>query len=493
MEMPMRSRRGRPDLSGIAEALPNGGLTETLQMIDISLIDPNPWEARLTMDEDRIRSLADNIFAIGQNDAILVRPTEGGRYQRSYGQRRQAALGKLHELKWETDTAGAKEKNPERRARPNPVVLEQHYDGETTWIWARVREMTDEEVILNGISENLQRESLSWIEESRALERALEQKVGGSLRGLARAVGLSPTNLSHRMTVLKMPEAVHKLIEEEKLGWTSARLLAPFIANDHVHHDELERCAQQMAQYGESISAGQVRQLIWVTLEHFRDRWRRVRTGGRVWDAYPSVDHEPPAFDVEAFEERNSSRLHRFASLDEKDDVWTCKASAWIAEQHRAVGEPVPAPQLPTPAPVMEEEAVSTGNEQGWSDVQAPVAEESPQPFPVVGGEVERGDAAQDGFGLVPVDADAPDVDYVVIDNPQCTPLTVSTNIPHYHVEWTTPKDSAEGGYMWQSPVLFSREEATRYVEAADWFGDEGVEYWVCEHTLLGQIEETEG
>ena len=123
---------------------------KTREQIDLALIDDNPWQPRVAMDPEGVEELADSIAALGLLQAPLARrDTIRDRYQLAFGHRRVAACRLLH----------------------------QQGRGES-YIDMDVAEISNEEMAVIALAENVRRKDLSQIEVVRAHKRAIEEAVG---------------------------------------------------------------------------------------------------------------------------------------------------------------------------------------------------------------------------------------------------------------------------------------------------------------------------
>ena len=117
--------------------------------IPLDLIDPNPFQVRFELDEQKLSELTDNIRREGTLlQPILVRKV-GERYQSIFGHRRVAALRRLRD-EAKTD------------------------DERTRWVTIPARELqnvTDDQMLLLALDENVLRSDLSPVEEALALSR----------------------------------------------------------------------------------------------------------------------------------------------------------------------------------------------------------------------------------------------------------------------------------------------------------------------------------
>jgi ParB family chromosome partitioning protein len=131
------SIKGLSTLAELMDDLPEAGAQE----IDLSLIDPDPHQPRTSFDELRLETLAASVKAQGVIEPLIVsaHPDKPGRYMLVAGERRWRAAG----------MAGLKRV---------PAVL---------------RELTPDQRLAVQLIENIDREELSVLEESRAVVRLI--------------------------------------------------------------------------------------------------------------------------------------------------------------------------------------------------------------------------------------------------------------------------------------------------------------------------------
>lgn len=182
--------RGLSALLGDAAAVsPSAPGLRTLQ---VSAMEPGPFQPREAMDEAALAELTASIREHGVLQPILVRPTKGrpNRYQIIGGERRwrAAQAAGLHEVP------------------------------------ALVREFSDREAMAAGLVENLQRQDLNPLEEAEGYGRLTEQ-FGLTQEALARAVGKSRPHVANTLRLLNLPERVRELLREGALTAGHARAL----------------------------------------------------------------------------------------------------------------------------------------------------------------------------------------------------------------------------------------------------------------------------
>ena len=179
--------RGLSALLGDAPAAekPDAGLNE----IDIDLIEPNPEQPRTRFVEAALDELAQSIRTNGIVQPIVVR-RKNERYQIVAGERRWRAAQR----------AGL---------RKLPVV---------------VREIADEKLLEIALIENIQRHELNPIEEARAYRKLIDS-IGFTQEQLSDRIGKDRTLISTSLRILKLPQDILQLIEEDMISASHGRVL----------------------------------------------------------------------------------------------------------------------------------------------------------------------------------------------------------------------------------------------------------------------------
>lgn len=162
---------------------------EELLEVDIDLIEPSSAQPRTHFDEARLEELAQSIRVNGIVQPILLR-RRGGRYQLVAGERRWRAA--------------------QRAGLPR--------------IPAVVRDIPDDKLLELALIENIQRQELNAIEEAHAYKRLVES-LGLTQEMVAQRLGRDRTYITNYLRLLRLPEDLQRLLEEEKLSMGHARAL----------------------------------------------------------------------------------------------------------------------------------------------------------------------------------------------------------------------------------------------------------------------------
>ncbi len=175
-------------------------------VIPIKDILPNPYQARKKMDAAAVRSLAEEIRASGLWPGSLRGRMKGSKVELCYGHRRLAAL---KHLGWDK-------------------------------VDVEVDELTDEEMALQSLAENFQREGLSDIEKAQGLHTMVQllvkQKVSESdaMKRVSKFVGLSEAWIRDLLSMLDMEGSVQRAIRDRKIAGRTALEAHRFGGKDMV-------------------------------------------------------------------------------------------------------------------------------------------------------------------------------------------------------------------------------------------------------------------
>ena len=165
-------------------------VNEELKEIDIDLIEPNNLQPRTRFDDSQLEELAQSIKANGIVQPLLVRRVGGARYQIVAGERR-----------WRAAQRAGLQRIP-----------------------AVVREVPDEKMLELALIENIQRQELNAIEEAYAYKRLIET-LGLTQETVAQRVGRDRTFVTNYLRLLRLPEDIQKLVEENQISMGHARAL----------------------------------------------------------------------------------------------------------------------------------------------------------------------------------------------------------------------------------------------------------------------------
>lgn len=173
--------------------------------IPVARIVPNPFQPRLTFKDGELTELAASIKASGLLQPVVIRPSPGGTtYELVAGERRLRAV---KQLGW-------------------------------TQIPAVVRDVDDRTLLVLALVENIQREELGPMEESKGYG-VLRDEFGLTQGEIAEAVGKSRSTVANMLRLLGLPASVRRLLEEGALSMGHARALLAL--NDNVRAADLAK------------------------------------------------------------------------------------------------------------------------------------------------------------------------------------------------------------------------------------------------------------
>jgi ParB family chromosome partitioning protein len=173
-----------------AQAAPRAASGDTVAEIPLDQIDRNPYQTRISFDEEELKELSQSIKEVGIVQPIVVRPLSEGRYALVLG---------------------------ERRLRASKLA------GKTT-IRAIVRRVSDQQAAEMTVVENLQRQDLTCMEQANAFAK-LSREFGQTQEQIGQRIGLSRESVSNYMRLLKLPENVRQYLQDGSLGFSEARVL----------------------------------------------------------------------------------------------------------------------------------------------------------------------------------------------------------------------------------------------------------------------------
>ena len=171
-------RRGLAGLLGLIGA-GEGSHQSEIKSLPISVISPSPYQAREGFSEEGLEALAESIRTHGVVQPVIVR-----------------RLGDNYQL-----VAG------ERRLRASQMVGRDE-------VPAIIRELSEDEAALISLTENVQRENLTVVEEARGY-RAIVDRFGMTVAELAKAMGKSESAVATRLRILGLGD---KLLSEVDAG-----------------------------------------------------------------------------------------------------------------------------------------------------------------------------------------------------------------------------------------------------------------------------------
>lgn len=207
-----RLGRGLDALLGESGAVMGDVAPDKLQQLPVELLQRGQFQPRRQIDKEALDDLANSIAKQGVLQPIVARKLPSGDYEIIAGERRwraaqQAQLDRV------------------------PVV---------------VRELSDEDAMVIGLIENLQREDLSPIEEARGMQRLIEEFTM-THQQVADSVSRSRAAVSNLLRLLSLQSDVSSLLEQGQLDMGHARAL---LSLDEAMQ---QKAAQQIIKSGMSV------------------------------------------------------------------------------------------------------------------------------------------------------------------------------------------------------------------------------------------------
>lgn len=194
----------------------------TLRELPLTAIATNPFQPRRSFNPEELAELESSLQASGLLQPVAVRQVGADRYQLISGERRLRAATRLG---W-------------------------------TSIPAVVKELSDRDMLVLALVENLQRADLNPLDEALGLQR-LVSEFGLSQQQVADAIGKDRSTVANLLRILSLPEGVRKLVSEGAISLGHARALlalpndssileaAKRIASDGLSVRDVERIGQE--------------------------------------------------------------------------------------------------------------------------------------------------------------------------------------------------------------------------------------------------------
>lgn len=200
-------------MSALLSDSPATAASEEMIEVDIDLIEPNSLQPRTNFDEERLENLAQSIRSNGIIQPLVIRRQDAGRYQLIAGERR-----------WRAAQRAGLQRVP-----------------------AIVRDIPEDKILELALIENIQRQELNAIEEAQAYKRLIET-LGLTQEVVAQRVGRDRTFITNYLRLLRLPEDIQRLVEQEKLSMGHARAL---LGVDDA--DVQRRVARNIVEQGMSV------------------------------------------------------------------------------------------------------------------------------------------------------------------------------------------------------------------------------------------------
>jgi ParB family transcriptional regulator, chromosome partitioning protein len=211
-------------LSALIPTEPPEENTAERELMDIAIaaIKPNPFQPRIAMDEEDIKSLADSISAQGLLQPVLVRQKGNNEFEIISGERRFRALKMLGKDKI-------------------PCIVKP--------------KLSDREMMEIALVENIQREDLNEIEKADAYQKLILE-YNYTHEALSKQLGKSRTAISNTLRLRSLPQEIQDMVRKNIISMGHARALLAVdedrrrieLANKIVAEGLSVRAAEEWAQ-----------------------------------------------------------------------------------------------------------------------------------------------------------------------------------------------------------------------------------------------------
>jgi ParB family chromosome partitioning protein len=233
-----------------------------LRHLPVELIQRGIYQPRVHFEPESLQELADSIKAQGVVQPIVVRPISAGRFELIAGERRWRAsqLAGLHEI---------------------PAV---------------VKDLSDQAAAAVSLIENIQRENLNPLEESRALQRLIDE-FDMTHQQVAEAVSRSRTTVTNLLRLRDLNEDVKLMVDQRKLDMGHARALLALTGHE------------------QSLLAGKAAEQGWSVRETEKKVKQQLNPALKVSEASAKTDP-----DIRRLQEQVSERLGAQVEVQHKNN-----------------------------------------------------------------------------------------------------------------------------------------------------------------------------
>lgn len=233
-----------------------------LRHIAVELIQRGTYQPRVHFEPEALQELADSIKAQGVIQPIVVRPLSAGKFEIIAGERRWRAcqLAGLHEV---------------------PAV---------------VKELNDQSAAAVSLIENIQRENLNPLEESRALQRLIDE-FDMTHQQVSEVVSRSRASVTNLLRLKDLNEDVKLLVDERKIDMGHARALLGLTGTE------------------QSLLANKAADQGWSVRETEKQVKRQLNPAPKVTESSASIDP-----DIKRLQEQVSERLGAPVNVQHKSN-----------------------------------------------------------------------------------------------------------------------------------------------------------------------------
>lgn len=278
------------------------------EIVALDVIEDNPYQVRKHYPTSKIKDLADSIKSVGLLETPIGRRV-GGKVQLAFGHLRKRAIDKL--------------------AKQDPKSY--------STMPVDIRELSNDEMFLFAIEENLKRTDVRPIEVASSVDAYLSTFPDVTEEAMAEKLGMSQGAISNMRRVLKLPIEILEKIDEDIINFTMGRELLVFngleisspreaktLTSLDLMRDAISNLRSGNKTYGEPVTVEGLQRAI----HHVASsKLKALERGGG--DYY----HENPDFDVK--EAGCLKCEHTIITHPTKKETshWCVKAECWDEKQ----------------------------------------------------------------------------------------------------------------------------------------------------------------
>ena len=286
------------------------------ELVPLDLIDPNPYQPRMSQDAEALKSLARGLMlkrkqlpaTCGLMQVPIARPLSSGRYELAFGHRRWSAF----RLLYEQANAAA---NPNERFAWSKMPL-------------RLVALDDEQMYDYAARENGDRKEINPIEKALSIKRA-QDELGWSLSRAANAHGLSKSAGSNLTRLLQLPAAVRQMIAAGEMSQRHGRELVRLMQYEPPLVDDCHEIARRAIEHEMNVAT------VGRTVDNFieaRDRAKQLQA-----EAEARAAHRENRYCRTCGAEREftGAEVDRNKAVDCSDCGYNGPPAMWLREPRR--------------------------------------------------------------------------------------------------------------------------------------------------------------
>lgn len=260
-------------------------------LIDLTLIDPNPYQVREREDPEKVAEIAASIEKNGLLQYPTVRMAEGERYQLAFGHTRLAAY----------------------------KSLEAAFGGEYAQMPCFVRKLDDLQMFEQAVAENIKRRDMNPVEVAAAMKRYMD--FGKTSEETGEFFGVAAATVRGTVRLLGLPETVKQSLSEGTITVGAARQI---LTVAQVAPDKVDEINKRVASGGDVEEATESVLKAHKNVVTMSPRWDKEnpKAGKGLWELAHTAKKFPPLPALTAAEAVKAIGIDKEAATKREVEEW---------------------------------------------------------------------------------------------------------------------------------------------------------------------------